>query len=112
MQPSEQRLLERHYYIDATVAPWTSVAFTVMFFGVLIHINLNYIIGVCILFLGAVMAAIIVVSGLFWPGLGLFEIKRYIAMRRITMITLLVIVGITLCFAVWAGVVMAIRAST
>ena len=104
--PSEQQTLERHYYLEILTGTWLAIAFSIMVFGVLVHINLNFIVGICLIFMGIALLAVTLFSAAFWPGLGLFEVHRFIAIRRIVLLVKFSILVASLAFSVWAAVIM------
>ena len=104
--PNEQQTLERHYYLEILTGTWLAIAFSIMVFGVLVHINLNFIIGVCLIFMGIALLAITLFSAAIWPGLGLYEVQRFIATRRAVLMIKFAILVASLAFSVWAAVVM------
>jgi uncharacterized membrane protein YuzA (DUF378 family) len=85
---------------------WTGIAVNLCVFGVLVHINLNFIVGVSIMFVGVVYAVVGIAGESSWLLFGDVDMRRHLARRRIVTIVKFALVVVFAAFAVWAGVIM------
>ena len=96
--------------LEVLMATWFTIAVAVLVFGVLVHINLNYIIGVCIMFDGIIMIFLTLISsGLSIRMLQNFEWENFIQQRLYVLYAKYALLVLLIGFSTWAGVVMIMR---
>jgi len=98
--------IQRFYYVESMVVAWIAISISVFFYGVLLHINLNFYVGVAILYIGVVLMALTIFSALAWAIIGMHDTSRFIKMRKIFLVIKFLLMGVVAGLTVWAGVIM------
>jgi hypothetical protein len=57
-----------YYRRDEQDTRWFSLCGTFMSFGILVHINLNYVVGGSIIIVASTLALVVMIASWFWPG--------------------------------------------
>ena len=99
-------VLQRHTSLEHTTAAWVAVALSAMFFGVLVHINLNYFAGISILFVSLALLLVTLVAIVALLLSGMCTPRCYLLTRGILLIVKLVLLCGVLGLGIWAGVIM------
>jgi hypothetical protein len=104
----EQRQLTQHFQLESLAGLWLTVALSVMVFGVLVHINLNFVIGVSLIIAGIVIAATTLVGESMWLMLPrrFASVSDFVEQRRSFQVARFVQLAVVLALSVWTAVVM------
>lgn len=100
----------RFYYLEAALALWLTVGLTVMVFAVLIHINLSYIIGPCMMLIGIAFLGTTLVGALAWGIFGEYKLAGIMRVRRVILIIKFALVIAIGGLSIWASAIMIQRA--
>lgn len=99
-------VLGRHTALEHVAAAWVAVALSAMFFGVLVHINLNFYAGISILFVSLALLLVTLVAIVALLVSGSCTPACYLLTRGILLIVKLVLLCIVFGLGIWAGVIM------
>jgi hypothetical protein len=114
MKRSQYRLLnppatlpdhfDRFHSIEASINQWLSISIATMVAGILVHLNLHYIIGVCIIIDGIIIAGLTLLGAAFWMNLGEFELEKFMEYRRGLLIVKYFFIVVLGGLAIWTSV--------
>jgi hypothetical protein len=104
--PSLHEYFSRFYYIESTIGLWLTIGIGVLVFGVLVHINLDFVIGVAIVVVGLLILVLALVSALLWTIYGELSLEKFLKSRRIILGFKLSLIVILVGLSTWASVVM------
>jgi hypothetical protein len=102
----------KHYYFETLINGWLIIAFTILIGAVLIHINLNLIIGSCIIFTSLLLIIITLIGVIFWFVYGESDIIKYIRIRRAILILKYIIISVIICLFIWAAIIMILKSTS
>lgn len=109
--PTLNEHFDRFYRLEMAIAGWLTMAFSVMTFAVLVHINLNYVVGVAMILVGVAFVLTTLVGAVAWGAFGEYKLAGIMRVRRVLMVIKFFLVIVIAGLAVWAAVVMIQRAS-
>lgn len=98
--------LPRHFYVESMINHWIIIAMTCITAAVLVHINLNYIIGSVIIFDGLAMFIVTLIGAIGWLVYGDKGIGSYMKLHRVLLYIKIFLCVICIGLFVWAAVIM------
>jgi hypothetical protein len=108
---SIQEHFTRFYYNESIFVVWVAAAISVMAYGVLVHINLDHIIGVCIMLDGLALLVSCMLGVLLWLVFGEFGIEHFIRWRKMLVALKVMLLLILVGLSIWAAVMMIQKSS-
>lgn len=107
----ETTFLSRYYFQEVMSSSSFAIDLTAIFVGISVHINLHFIIGVCIFIVGTWMLACDLVGSTTWMASGEDDVDWMVRVRRVLMWLRLIGLASVVGFSVWAAVVMIQRST-
>ena len=97
------------FQYESLINAWITISLSLIVAAVLIHINLNLVIGSCIIFTGLILVMLTVVEAALLYYYAEQNIRLFVKIRHGIIITKYILLIVTMAFFVWAAVVMIIR---
>lgn len=97
----------RFTYMENVVSQWLVVAVGILMFGVLVHINLNYYVGISIVFDGLSFGGVTLIGAIVWlSNRKNLTLRAFMVQRQKVLYTKYVLFVILIGLSIWAAIVM------
>ena len=97
------------FQYESLVNAWITISLSLIVAAVLIHINLDLVIGSCIIFTGLLLVILTTVEAGLLYYYAEKNIRLFVKIRHGIIITKYILLVVTMAFFVWAAIVMIIR---
>jgi len=102
-------VITRQYHLETLISGWLITSITIIVAAVLVHINLNFIIGSCIIFIGLLLTLITLIGAIIWFLYGENNVSEYLKIRKVILIFKFLLIMVIMGLFVWVAVLMIIR---
>lgn len=93
--------------MENVVSQWLVVAVGILMFGVLVHINLNYYVGISIVFDGLSFGGVTLIGAIVWlSNRKNLTLRAFMVQRQKVLYTKYVLFVILIGLSIWAAIVM------